>query len=118
MVTEQGTVVSKFFITLVSEVRNIYKECNQYSQGWFHNIANQVHNQIQLHKKSIDIGFETVKKSHSDMETIAEQISKLSEERKAIAAQLADVTQLHTQIRFSQNHTSSLQELSHHDRAS
>ena len=33
-----------------------------------------------------------------DMDTIAEQISKLSEERKAIAAQLADVTRLHTQI--------------------
>ena len=98
VVTEQSTVVSKFFITLVSAVRNIYKECNQYSQGWFHNIANQVYNQIQLHKRSIDIGFETIKKSHTDMDTIAEQISKLSEERKAIAAQLADVNTLHAKL--------------------
>ncbi|MBE9515734.1 MAG: dynamin family protein [Proteobacteria bacterium] len=98
LVTEQGSVVSKFFITLVSEVRNIYKECNQYSQGWFHNIANQVHSQIQLHKKSIDTGFETIKKSHTDMDSIADQVTKLSKERKAIAAQLSDVNKLHAQL--------------------
>lgn len=98
VVTEQGSVISKFFITLVSEVRNIYKECNSYSQGWFHNIANQVHSQIKLHKKSIDIGFETIKKCHADMDMIAEQITKQMEEREAVKSQLADVNRLHAQL--------------------
>lgn len=98
VVTEQGSVISKFFISLVSEVRNIYRECNNYSKGWFHNIANQVHSQIKFHKKSIDIGFETIKKCHADMDKTTEQITRLMNERKSIKSQLEDVNKLHAQL--------------------
>ncbi|MDH5633845.1 MAG: dynamin family protein [Gammaproteobacteria bacterium] len=101
VITEQGGVISKFFITLVSEVRNIYKECNGYTQSWFNNVINQIHNQVKLHKKSLDVGFETIKKSHADMDKIADHVARLEAERAGVSEQLQNINRLHARLHKS-----------------
>lgn len=94
IVTEQNTVISKFFVVMVSEARKIFDECSQHAQGWFQELASQVHNQLRVHKNLIDKGLESIRAIHEDIDTIGQQISSLEQEKANIAAQLGIVNGL------------------------
>ncbi|MDH3370309.1 MAG: dynamin family protein [Gammaproteobacteria bacterium] len=88
VMTEQHFVIKKFFITLVSQVRQLFTECNTASKNWFQAAVTPVFAQVQQHKSTIDRSFEALKKIHENMDTLGERIADLEETRKDLINQM------------------------------
>ncbi|HEY5683294.1 MAG TPA: dynamin family protein [Sulfuricaulis sp.] len=88
VMTEQHFVIKKFFITLVSQVRQLFTECNTASKNWFQAAVTPVFAQVQQHKATIDRSFEALKKIHENMDTLGERIADLEESRKDLIGQM------------------------------
>lgn len=80
--TEQHFVIKKFFITLVSQARYIFSQCDATAKNWFQAAIVPVFTQVQQHKAAIDRNIEVLRKIHENMDTLGEKIAEL-EERKA-----------------------------------
>jgi len=88
VMTEQHFVIKRFFITLVSQARHIFNECNTASKNWFQAAVNPVFAQIQQHKTMIDRSFEALKKIHENMDSLGERIAEMEEVRKGLEDQM------------------------------
>jgi hypothetical protein len=88
VMTEQHFVVNKFFITLVSQARQLFNECNSTSKNWFQAAVTPVFAQIQQHKTMIDRSFEALKKIHENMDSLGERIAELEQARKTLESQM------------------------------
>jgi hypothetical protein len=88
VMTEQHFVIKKFFITLVSQARQLFTECNTASKNWFQAAVTPVFAQIQQHKATIDRSFEALKKIHENMDTLGERITELEDARKDLENQM------------------------------
>ena len=88
MMTEQHFVIKKFFITLVSQARQLFNECNAASRNWFQAAVAPVFAQIQQHKATIDRSFEALKKVHENMDSLGERIAELEAVRKDLEGQM------------------------------
>ncbi len=85
--TEQHFVIKKFFITMVSQARQLFNECNTTSKNWFQAAVNPVFAQIQQHKTMIDRSFEALKKIHENMDNLGERTAELENVRKDLMDQ-------------------------------
>jgi hypothetical protein len=85
---EQRFVVKKFFISLVSQARYLFGECNKTAQGWFQALVTPLYTQIVDHKKAIDVQLETLKKIHKNMDSLGLHIADLETQRNDLASQL------------------------------
>jgi len=54
VITEEHFVISKFFITLVSQAREIYTDCNTEANAWSKAILTPILNQLREHKLMLD----------------------------------------------------------------
>ena len=88
VMTEQHFVIKKFFITLVSQARQLFNECNTAAKNWFQAAVNPVFAQIQQHKVMIDRSFESLKKIHENMDSLGERIAEMEEVRKDLESQM------------------------------
>lgn len=88
VMTEQHFVIKKFFITLVSQARQLFTECNNASKAWFQAAVTPVFAQIQQHKAMIDRSFEALKKIHENMDSLGERIAEMEEVRKDLESQM------------------------------
>ncbi len=77
LVTEQRFVIKKFFITLVSQTRQTFNECNAVARSWFQGIVTPVFGQIRDHKALIDRNLEMLKKIHKNMDHLGDHIAAL-----------------------------------------
>lgn len=89
LMTEQHFVIEKFFITLVSQARRIFLECNATAKNWFRAVVSPVAQQIQQHKAAIEQRYEMLRKIHEDIDSLGERIAELEEAKRALLAQLA-----------------------------
>lgn len=94
IVSEQNTVINKFFVVMVSEARKIFDDCSQHAQGWFQGLASQVHKQLSMHKNMIDKGLESIRKIHEDMDSMGQELSDLEHEKESVAVQLESINSL------------------------
>ncbi|MCR4345995.1 MAG: dynamin family protein [Sulfuricaulis sp.] len=88
MMTEQHFVIKKFFITMVSQARHLFTECNTASKNWFQAAVSPVFAQIQQHKATIDRSFEALKKIHENLDTLGERIAEMETVRKDLEGQM------------------------------
>lgn len=88
VMTEQHFVIKKFFITLVSQARQLFNECNTASKNWFQAAVTPVFAQIQQHKAMIDRSFEALKKIHENMDSLGERVTELEEVRGDLESQM------------------------------
>jgi len=88
VMTEQSFVTKKFFITMVSQARELFNDCNTSSKNWFQAAVTPVFAQIQQHKSSIDQSFEALKKIHENMDSLGERIADLENTRKDLETQM------------------------------
>ncbi|GMR17785.1 MAG: dynamin-like GTPase family protein [Gammaproteobacteria bacterium] len=91
IVTEQHSVIEKFFITMVSQARVIFTECNEKAKVWFQTVGSQVFAQIQEHKKSIDRDMNALRKVHENMDNLGAQLAGFDKTRKTLSKQLATI---------------------------
>ena len=94
VVTEQGFVIQKFFITMVSEARKIFSDCHGNARSWFQAVAAQVQGQILEHKRTIDQDMETLKKVHENMDNISSRMVELDNLRSNLDEELELITGL------------------------
>jgi hypothetical protein len=94
VVTEQGFVIQKFFITMVSEARKIFGDCHGNARSWFQAVAAQVQGQILEHKKTIDQDMETLKKVHDNMDNISSRMVELNNAHHNLEDELSLITGL------------------------
>jgi Dynamin family len=88
VMTEQHFVIKKFFITLVSQARQLFTECNAASKNWFQAAVSPVFAQIQQHKGMIDRSFDALKRIHENMDSLGERIAEVEEVRKDLENQM------------------------------
>lgn len=94
VVSQQHSVIEKFFITMVSEARNIFLSCNQSSKNWFQTMGAQVFSQIQQHRKEIDQDIGSLRKIQENMDNLSDEFSILRDQKKELNGQLKSVVEL------------------------
>jgi hypothetical protein len=62
LMTEQHFVVKKFFITLVSQARQLFTEANETTKAWYRAAVTPVFTQVQQHKIAIEQKLEMLRK--------------------------------------------------------
>lgn len=88
LMTEQRFVIKKFFITLASQARQTFHECNESAKNWFKVAVSPVFVQIQQHRAAIERKLKMLKKIQQDMDSLNEHITALDRERQNLDAQL------------------------------
>ena len=94
MMTEQHFVIKKFFITLASQARQTFHECNESARNWFKVAVSPVFSQVQQHRSAIERKLEILKKIQQDMDSLNEHTATLERERQDLKAQLHTAQQL------------------------
>jgi uncharacterized protein YoxC len=98
LMTEQHFVIKKFFITLVSQARQIYHDCNESAKAWFKVAVSPVFLQVQQHKADIERKLQTLKKIHEDMDSLSERVAELEQEKQGLMTHLKTAEQLLARI--------------------
>jgi hypothetical protein len=88
VMTEQRYVVKKFFISLVSQARVLFAECNNTAKAWFQALVTPLYTQLQDHKAAIDAQLEMLRKIHKNMDNLGVHIADLEAVRVDLAGQL------------------------------
>ena len=94
LMLEQHFVIKKFFITLASQARQTFHECNEFSKNWFKIAVSPVFAQIQQHRAAIERKLEMLKKIQQDMDSLNEHSAALKRERQNLDTQLRTAQQL------------------------
>jgi len=87
--TEQHFVVKRFFITLVSQARHIFDECNRSAKAWFQALVSPLFKQLQDHRVAIEGQLEHLRKIHKNMDSLGVQVADLEAARAGISRELA-----------------------------
>ncbi len=87
VMTEAHFVTKKFFITLVSRVREVFNECNAMSHTWSKAVMAPIHAQVREHKQMLDQRVETVKKVHDNLESLGSRVADLERQLADLAKQ-------------------------------
>ncbi len=88
---EQSFVVKKFFISLVSHVRNTFGNSNREADAWLKELINPLVIQIQEKRASIDKYMETLSKIKSSKNNLEGQLKILNQELSQLEAQAASL---------------------------
>ncbi len=94
MMTEQHFVIKKFFITLASQARQTFHECNESAKNWFKVAVSPVFSQVQQHRAAIERKLDMLKKIQQDMDGVNEHTAILEREREDLETQLHTAQQL------------------------
>lgn len=75
--TEQSFVVKKFFVSIVSHVRNIFFQARQDAENWAKTVMNPLGMRIKERRRQLDEHLESLKKIKSSREKLEEKIQEL-----------------------------------------
>ena len=87
--TEQGFVVKKFFISLVSHARDIFFQANQEAETWFKDIMIPLAKHVTEHKQLLEQHMDTLYKINESKDNIASQTAELGGQCRKLAEQYA-----------------------------
>ena len=86
--TEQGYVIKKFFVSLVSHARNLFFKANQEAETWLKEVMNPLVKQIKDHKTAMEKRLETLRRISESRDTLEAKIKELEKLDAALGAQL------------------------------
>ncbi|MBI3776487.1 MAG: hypothetical protein HY273_13250, partial [Gammaproteobacteria bacterium] len=92
--TEQSFVVKKFFVSLVSHVRNVYFQAKQDAENWAKSVMNPLGTRIKERKRQLDEHLENLKKIKMSREKLEEKIVELEALCASLGKQLATINAL------------------------
>jgi len=98
VMTEAHFVIQKFFITLVSRVREVFNECNAMSQTWSKAVMAPIHAQVREHKQMLDQRVENLKKVHDNLENLASRVADIERQLADLASQRAVIDKMLTKL--------------------
>ena len=88
VMTEHRFVIKKFFITLVSQARLLFDECNKASKAWFHALVNPLYTQLRDHRAAIDSQLDNLRKVHKNMDSLGAHIAELEANKQEVTNEL------------------------------
>ena len=93
--TEQSYVIKKFFISLVSQARNVFFKANQSAEVWLREVMNPLVRQIKEHKSMMESRLKTLRKISESRDTLDAKTTALENEEKELQAQLKELNDIH-----------------------
>lgn len=92
--TEQAFVVKKFFISMVSQARNIFFQAHQDIETWGKSAMSPLVARIREHKNQMEKRLESLRKINESRDTLQNRIQELEKIAEKLNAQLADINML------------------------
>ena len=92
--TEQGFVIKKFFISLVSSVRNTFYTASLEAKSWHKSALSPLFSRLKEHKYQIDKRLESLRQISESRETLQQRIMELETTAEKLNSQLADINML------------------------
>ncbi|MFA5627569.1 MAG: dynamin family protein [Thiohalomonadaceae bacterium] len=89
--TEQHYVIKKFFISLVSHVRNIFFKAQRDSEAWSKAVMSPLVKQIKGHKEMMEQRLENLRRINESRDTLQERIDELEKSTATILKQYIEV---------------------------
>jgi chromosome segregation ATPase len=87
-------VVKKFFVSLVSHVRNIFFQAKQDAEGWAKSVMNPLATRIKERKQQLDEHLENLKKIKMSREKLEEKIEELEVLCKELDKQITTINNI------------------------
>jgi len=98
IVTEQGRVIERFFVTLVGEARALFEQVNENARNWFREVGLQIFGTIQAHKTAIDKEIESLRAVHENIDGLSGHLQTLEGRKKSLKADIEALVQIQRRI--------------------
>jgi Dynamin family len=92
--TEQSFVIKNFFITLVSQARNIFFLLNREADEWHKTSLSPLSKQIKIHKTELSSRMEQLKQISDSKQTIESQVKKVKQEALQYFTEVKELDQI------------------------
>lgn len=87
LMSEQKTVIRKFFDSAVGKVRAIYTMANRDADNWLKTIMSPMESQVREHQIQLRRRLESIKRIHKASDTLEDRLKELEHVREGIRAQ-------------------------------
>ena len=87
LMTEQKTVIRKFFDSAVGKVRAIYAMTNRDADNWLKTIMSPMESQVREHQIQLRRRLESIKRIHKASDTLEDRMKELEHVREGIREQ-------------------------------
>ena len=101
VMTEQKTVIRKFFDSAVGKVRAIYAMTNRDADNWLKTIMSPMESQVREHQIQLRRRLESIKRIHKATDTLEDRMKELEhvregirEQEKALETQVEQITRI------------------------
>jgi hypothetical protein len=92
--TEQSYLIKKFFISLVSQARNVFFRANQDADNWLKEVMNPLVQQIKDHKRVMEKRLDTLRRISESRDTLEGKINELEGLRGETRQELETINRL------------------------
>lgn len=92
--TEQGFVIKRFFISLVSHARNVYFNASHDAEAWGKAVMAPLVAQIKEQKSQIEKRLDSLRKINESRDTLQSKLDELTKASEQLKGQLADIDAL------------------------
>jgi hypothetical protein len=86
--TEQSFLIKKFFISLVSQARNVFFRANQEADAWLKEVMNPLVQQIKDHKRVMEKRLDTLRRISESRDTWKARSTNSKGTRRALRQEL------------------------------
>lgn len=87
VMTEQTTLVSKFFETVVVRVRQVFEKANRDADTWLKTIMSPMESQVREHQIQLRRRLESIKRIHKASDTLEDRVAEIQHVRGGIMEQ-------------------------------
>jgi len=91
LTNEKMTLTHKFFETVASQVRRLYRYANRETERWLRSVMAPMESQVREHQLMLRRRLESVKRIHQATETLEDRVAELSAVERTLWAQLTDL---------------------------
>jgi len=98
--TEQGFVIKKFFITLVSRARSVFFKANQDAELWLKEVMNPLVKQIRDHRRVMEKRLDTLRRISESRDTLDTKIRELTEKQSTITSELSTLRSMQDTLAY------------------
>lgn len=96
--TEQTFLIKKFFISLVSQARNVFFRANQEADAWLKEVMNPLVQQIKDHKRVMEKRLDTLRRISESRDTLEGKINELEGTRRELRQELDTINRLYATL--------------------
>jgi len=99
VMTEQMTLVRRFYGSVVSKIKQIFERANRDADEWLKTIMSPMESQVREHQVQLRRRLESIKRIHKASDTLDDRLDELKHVRDGIADQSEKMVELVDNIR-------------------